>query len=70
MKIILTRDELSQAIQAHYPVPAEYVVGEVAISPYGKDFCVIELEKANVEALPANVYEVKAAEAEQAALRA
>ena len=68
MKIILTKDELSQAIQAHYPVPAEYVVGEVAISPYGRDFCTIELAKTG-EA-DAVVVDLKAAEAEQTALRA
>lgn len=45
MKLVLTKEELSEALRAHYPAQIGYIVTNVEITPYSTDFATVEFEK-------------------------
>ncbi len=44
MKIVLTQQELAEAVRAHYPAMQGYRVADVKVSKYSDDYCTIECE--------------------------
>jgi hypothetical protein len=41
MKIVLTREELTEAIRKHYPAPPNQVIVDVVIASRSEDFCTV-----------------------------